>query len=104
MAKKDEFKIPEWWGLSEQQEFVIGTLMDMPGKFVAPYVLCNGLYLDDKAKKGDPAPAKLRVLLQRCRDIIEGLTGSEAQIETKRGKGWRVTRKSHAILSETVDK
>ena len=100
---KEEFKIPVWWGLSDQQSFVIGTLMDKPGKFTSPYVLCDELYPDDGVDEGDPAPAKLRVLVQRCRDIVEGISDSEAEIETKRGKGWRITRKSHAILAEAVE-
>ena len=101
----NEFEVPNEWGLSDQQEIIIGSLMDDAGKFIPAYELCNGLYPDDKKgyEAGCPAPAKLRVLVQRCRDIVHDLTNGKASIETKRGKGWRVTKKSRIILAKAVD-
>lgn len=94
----DEFEVPEEWGLSEQQEVVIGSLIDDAGSFIPPYELCRALY-EGKFKKGCPAPAKLRVLVQRCRDILAELTDGKVEIETKRGKGWRITKKGRMILA-----
>lgn len=91
------FDVPEEWGLSEQQEVVIGSLIDDAGSYIPPYELCRALY-DGKFKKGCPAPAKLRVLMQRCRDILHDLTEGKVRIETRRGQGWRITKKSRMIL------
>ena len=104
MSKNEEFEVPDEWGLSEQQEVVIGSLIDERGKYIPPCELCNALYPDDKTyKAGSPAPAKLRVLVQRCRDIVEDLTEGRAEIENKRGKGWRITKRDRIILMKAVD-
>lgn len=101
MPKMSDFEIPPQWGLSEQQECVIGSLIDDAGNYAPPYQLCAVLYPNDPPyAKGAPAPAKLRVLVQRCRDIVYDLTDGRAEIETKRGKGWRVTKKSRLILTK----
>jgi len=96
------FKVPEGWGLSDQEEFVIGTLMDTPGRFHPAYELCNTLYRDYEGgarfKRGYDAPTKLRVLVLRCRRHVAKLSKGRAKIEGKRGRGWRITRKSHKVL------
>lgn len=99
----DEFEVPDEWGLSEQQEIVIGSLIDDAGRFIPACEFCNALYPDDKTYEvGDPAPAKLRVLVQRCRDIVAELTNERVKIETKRGKGWRLTKKGKILLTKAV--
>ena len=104
MSTLEEFEVPDEWGLSEQQEVVIGSLIDERGKYIPPYALCAALYPnDDRYEPGSPAPAKLRVLVQRCRDIVSALTDDRSEIETKRGKGWRITKRSRIILMKAVD-
>lgn len=102
MSKTEEFEVPDEWGLSEQQEFVIGSLIDERGKYVPPFELCNELY-DEEYEAGAPAPAKLRVLMQRCRDIVADLTSGRVEIETRRGKGWRITKRARIILMKAVE-
>lgn len=103
MSNVEEFEVPDEWGLSEQQEFLIGSLIDERGKYVQAYQLCNELYLDDRPyDPGEPAPAKLRVLVQRCRDIVADLTNGRSKIDTMRGKGWRITKRSRVILMKAV--
>lgn len=97
----EEFEVPDEWGLSVQQEVVIGSLIDERGKYIPPFEFCNALYMDDGLyKRLDPAPAKLRVLLQRCRAIVVKLTDGRAKIDTMRGKGWRITKKARVILMQ----
>ena len=99
MAK--EIELPVRWGLSEQHEFIIGSLADEPGTYISAYEFCDELYGD--ADPGMPAPAKLRVLVQRCREILHGKTDGRVLIEGKRGSGWYMSRKSVAILRNIVD-
>jgi len=101
MSSVEEFKIPDEWGLSEQQEVIIGSLIDERGKYIPPSDFCNALYIDDKPyAKGAPAPAKLRVLMLRCREIVKQLTEGRAKIDTMRRKGWRITKKARVILMQ----
>lgn len=98
----DPFEIPESWGLSAQQECLIGSLLDEAGEYLSADDLCDALYPDDVREEGAPAPAKLRVLIQRCRDILHELSGGRADIEGKRGTGWRITKKGRVILRNLV--
>jgi hypothetical protein len=98
----EEIEFPESWGLSEQQEFIIGSMADEPGVWQSAYDFCLQLY-DDEAEATMPAPAKLRVLIQRCREILDKHTGVEVVIVGKRGSGWHMTRKSAAKLRILVD-
>lgn len=97
----DEFDIPKSWGLSPQQEVIIGSLIDEPGKFVSAEEFCHVLYDEENGDK--PAPAKLRVLVQRCREIVSGLSDGVVQIESKRGSGWRLSRKHRLLLINLVE-
>lgn len=99
MAK--QFDVPESWGLSPQQEDLIGTLLDEAGEYVSPADLCDIIY-EEEMPDDAPAPAKLRVLVQRCRDIVFELSDGKAEIETRRGKGWRITKKGRLILSKVA--
>lgn len=99
MPTPDEFEIPDEWGLSEQQEVVIGSLIDARGSYIPAADFCNALYPDDQTyRPRAPSPAKLRVLIQRCRSIVADLTNDRAGIQTKRGKGWRVIKTERVIL------
>lgn len=93
----DQFEIPEIWGLSPQQEVVIGSLLDDAGRFVSPCDLCMSLY-GGPAENKMVAPAKLRVLIQRCREILSDVSEKRVTIETKRGTGWRISRKHRVVL------
>ncbi len=101
MAKRIE--LPNDWKLSERQELVIGSLADEPGEWISAYDFCVALYGKKGCKPGMAAPAKLRVLVQRCREILEEEAGSKVKIEGKRGSGWFMSRKSAAILRNIVD-
>ena len=96
----DNFKIPEEWELSEQQELVIGSLVDYAGEYISPAEFCFALY--DEEIEG-PAPAKLRVLMQRCRQILDEITGEQVDIEVKRNKGWRITKKGRILLKRAAN-
>lgn len=91
----DLFEIPANWKLSPQQEVVIGSLIDEAGTYISVSAFCEALYEEDYV---GPAPAKLRVLVQRCREVLGELTEGRAKIETKRNKGYRITRKTSVIL------
>lgn len=94
------FKIPEKWGLSPQQITVIELLMLNPGKYVSSLELCYELY-DEKTT--GPAPAKLRMLVQRCRDILYDKVGSRVPIVGRRNSGWKITRKGAMFFSRFLD-
>lgn len=99
MVKTEEFEIPDEWGLSERQEVVIGSLIDARGAYIPAFELCNALYVDDAPyKRDDSAPAKLRVLMQRCRQIVDDLSAERTRIAGKRGKGWRITMRERIYL------
>ena len=93
------FEIPEDWQLSEHQEIVIGSLLDNPGEYISAAEFCDALYGEECP---GPAPAKLRVLIQRCRQIIFGISNGRAKIESRRFKGWRITKKDRMILKKMV--
>jgi len=97
----DDFEVPENWNLSPQQECVIGSLIDDAGTFITAQELCEALY-GEMLDKDAPAPAKLRVLMQRCRSILREVTQGTVSIETKRGFGWRITRRGRAIIRDIV--
>ena len=91
------FEIPEEWNLSPQQDVFIGSLLDDAGVFISPEQFCDALYGEEC---DGPAPAKLRVLKQRCDEIIRELTEGKVAIEVKRNKGWRITKKGRLILGK----
>ncbi len=97
----EEVELPRAWGLSEQQDFIIGSLADEPATYLSAFEFCEELY--GEAEPGMPAPAKLRVLIQRCREILHEETDGRVKIEGKRGSGWYMSRKSVAILRKIVD-
>ena len=98
----EQFEIPKEWDLSPQQEVVIGSLIDDAGEYISPLEFCEALY-DDYDPEEKAAPAKLRVLVQRCREIVSELTEGAVKIEVRRNKGWRITKKSRIILKRLVD-
>lgn len=98
----DAIEFPENWHLSTVQEFVIGSLADAPGEYMSAYDFCREMY-DEEAEATMPAPAKLRVTIQRCREILKERTGGKCKIEGKRGSGWYMTLKSLAFLRQAVD-
>lgn len=98
----EQFEIPEEWNLSDQQDVVIGSLLDDAGEYISAAELQDALY-GEKVEPGSAAPAKLRVLIQRCRDIVYELSDGKVEIETRRGKGWRITKKGRLILRKSID-
>ncbi len=96
------FDIPETWGLTPMQEVVIGSLIDEAGTYITPADLHKELY-EEKLPKGAPAPAKLRVLVQRCRDILLRLSGGKVEIVTKKRAGWKITKAGRSQLRKLVD-
>ncbi len=97
----EELELPRAWKLTENQDFIIGSLADDAGTYITTYEFCKELY--GGAEKGMPAPAKLRVLIQRCREILSDETDGKVKIEGKRGSGWIMTRKNAARLRNIVD-
>ncbi len=102
MAQK-LLELPKSWGVSEQQESVICFLGQYPGQYVTAAEFCNELYPDDDRYKDDaPAPTKLRVLIQRCRQILSDQTEGEVSIYSRRGQGWMITRRHGITLLKIV--
>lgn len=99
----DEFQIPEDWRLSPQQALVIGSLADAPGSYISAYAFCRALYGKREAKKGMAGPAKLRVLIQRCREILYERSKGSVDILVKRNHGWMLTRADVARMRKLVD-
>ena len=100
---QEPFKIPEAWGLSPQQELVIGSLLDDAGRFLSPAELSEALYPDDPVDDDMRAPAKMRVLIQRCRELMEIHTGGLVTIVTRRNSGWKVSKKSRLMVQKAID-
>lgn len=92
------FEFPASWDLSPQQDFVLGTLADHQGQYVSSKKLTKGLY--GKAER--PAPAKLRVLMQRCREIVEYFTFGECVISGRRNSGWLISTSDFECLKKFV--
>tara|TARA_R110000772_G_C13310278_1_gene440231 strand:- start:24815 stop:25117 length:303 start_codon:yes stop_codon:yes gene_type:complete len=97
----EQYDIPAWWSLSNQQDVVIGNLIDAKGEWITAYQFCDALYGEGDEKM--VAPAKLRVLMQRCRDIVDELTQGRAQIITRRGSGWRIKLSDRTRLMTAVE-
>jgi len=95
------FEIPEKWNLSSQQELVIGSLMDEAGTYIPPSAFCDVLYCERYLLKA-AAPAKLRVLIQRCRGILAKHSNNRVDIVVKRNSGWKITKKHSMILRKIV--
>lgn len=92
------FKLIEAWEISPQQATVIGRLLANPGKFQSSAVLCKLLY----GKATTPAPAKLRMLVQRCRDIVCDETKGTATIIGKRNSGWKIAIKHSMVIKSCI--
>lgn len=100
------FETPDWWGLSHQQDIVIGNLIEADGHWISPFQFCDALYEEKGDEEFVPymvAPAKLRVLVQRCRDIVGEITDDKAVIITKRGTGWRLKARDRLRLINSVE-
>lgn len=97
---KTGVELPESWSLSEQQDIVIGSLVDFAGSFISSQQFCEDIY-DEDIKEG-PAPAKLRVLMQRCRTIIDDVTDGKVTVEIRRNSGWKMTRKNAKLMKKII--
>jgi len=91
-------KLIEAWDISPQQAIVIGRLLANPSKYQSTAVLCKLLY----GKAITPAPAKLRMLVQRCRDIVHDETDGKAAITGKRNNGWKITFKHSVTIKRCL--
>ena len=100
---KKQFKIPKAWALSPQQELVIGSLLDDAGRFVSPAELSAALYPDDPIDDGMSAPAKLRVLVQRCRQLLDDHTGGIVPSVSRRNSGWKITKITRLKLGKFLE-
>lgn len=97
------YTVPKKWGLTLIESEVICLLIDYPGEYITVREMCGLVYGED-LDRGTPAPAKLRVLVQRCRRIVENVAGLTVEIEIKRGKGWRISRRNVLRLKRYFDK
>ncbi len=103
MSKKNaKIRLPRIWGMSKIQSRVIRTLANNPGYYTSAYEFCQIIYPRD-AEPGMPAPAKLRVLIMECRDMLHDLTDGEIVIDSKRGSGWYMTQETVDALRNIVD-
>lgn len=98
----EQFELPSSWNLSEQQELVIGSLLDDAGRYLSAKCLCDALYGGVHTTK-QPAPAKLRVLIQRCRDILHKRSKGLVKIDVRRNSGWKITTHNRQVLQNIVD-
>ncbi len=96
----DEIELPKSWGLSEQQDIVIGGLIDEAGNYVTAHQFCEAIYDEDIGS--DPAPAKLRVLIQRCRAIINKVSDGGVEVEIKRNHGWKMTKRNAYKMNKII--
>ena len=96
------FRVPIDWGATKDQITVIESLMEFPGRFVSPEDLVDWVF-DETLPMNAPAPAKLRVLIQRTRATLESNTKSEATIGTKRGRGYRITKRHSRFLQKLIE-
>jgi len=94
------FNLPDW--LSPQQKIVLTLFIEHPGHHVSTDQFCEVLYGEHRDK--GPAPAKLRVLIQRCRDIIDEITNNRAEVTIRRNSGWKISRKDVLILKRCLAK
>jgi len=97
-----EFELPGEWRLSDQQELVIGSLLDEAGRYLSPKSLGEALY-DEPMRLKQPAPAKLRVLVQRCRQILHDRTDGVVTIEIRRNSGWKITEHNRKVLQKIIE-
>jgi len=94
------FNLPDW--LSPQQETVLKVFLEYPGSYVSTEYFCKALYGEERGK--GPAPAKLRMLLQRCRDIIHEITNGKVAVTVRRNSGWKISRKDVAVFKRYLAK
>jgi DNA-binding response OmpR family regulator len=93
-------KLPKSWELSDQQECVIGSLIDHAGDWVSSEAFTKALY----GTPEKPAPAKLRVTMMRCRDIVFEQSNGRVEIDVKRNAGWKLTVRNALILKKFIEK
>lgn len=96
----NHFDLPDW--LSPQQKIVLMLFIEYPGCHISADYFCEALYGEHRGK--GPAPAKLRVLIQRCRDIIDEITNNRAEVTIRRNSGWKMSRKDVLILKRCLAK
>lgn len=100
----EKFEIPEAWKLSPQQALIIGSLADEPGRFISPEDFCKALWPDRRPET--KAPARLRVLMQRCRELIVHHAQDKSDIQlvivSKRNNGYMMPRTVAAELRKIV--
>lgn len=89
-------------GISEQQETVLQYLTADPGVFLSAADLCDEIY--DEDIEDEPAPAKLRVLMQRCRKVVTDVSKGRSKIVTRRGVGWKMTRRDVVVFKTCLAK
>lgn len=95
----DQVTLPESWGLSEQQDIVIGSLIDNAGSYVSAVDFCEDIYSETCY---GPAPAKLRVLIQRCRAIIDNYSEGKVEVLVKRNSGWKLTKRDAFKMKKII--
>lgn len=94
--------LPEKWSLSEQQDIVIGNLIDNAGNYITAEAFCDAIYAEDIGE--DPAPAKLRVLIQRCRAIVEDISKDQVKVKGRRNSGWKMTYQHGQDMLRIIDR
>lgn len=92
-------ELPRSWRLGSMQDCVIGSLLDEAGDFVSSADLCEALY----GEATTPSPAKLRVLIQVCRETLADLSDGEVKIVGKRNYGWKFTIRSAMRLKKLIE-
>ncbi len=95
----DPISLPDSWGLTKQQDDVIGGLIDNSGEYMTAATLCRCVYSEVHT---GPAPAKLRVLIQRCRELVNKFSGDRVSILVKRNSGWKITETDADIMRKII--
>lgn len=91
--------LPKKWNLSNQQDIVIGGLIDCAGSYISAADFCEDLYGEDC---NGPAPAKLRVLIQRCRAIIDNYSEGKVEVLIRRNSGWKLTKRDAFKMKKII--
>lgn len=98
---------PREWCLTEDQEDLLLMFLSAPGEILTTKELMDEFYPDDEYETGTPAPAKLRVMIMRIRDLLTWLADEydlprEPALNTKRGQGWTMPKKSAKMVRELL--
>ncbi len=98
----DHVEVLMSWGFTKTQSLTIMLFLNFPGEYIDGYDILDEIY-SEEVEDGAPVPAKVRVLVKRCREGLAEIFEGPPTIKTKRGKGYIMSKKDAADLEIVIE-